>query len=158
MSLTRRETIGSILLAGLAGCVGSGLDGGDEETPTPIEVGPSGGGVSLVRHHFEYPDAGPELFATLQNTRDAGFELADMECHVYEGDTLLAETFRTISMDGNTTTEFSLGFNIGSKQVDFQSSTRYTITVDVPYENGVTDKIEKEFDQPVQFIETTSTE
>jgi len=161
MNPTRRETIVAIGLAGLAGCTGSdssGNDGDPEEEP--IEVGASGGGVSIVSHHFEYtPDLGPELFLTIRNTRDAAIELGEVFCRVYDDDELVGETYGNISMSPNETKEFDLLFN--DTQTDgseLRSTTHYEILVDVPYKNGVTDEAQKEFDRPVKFAESTDEE
>jgi|AntDeeMinimDraft_4_1070355.scaffolds.fasta_scaffold00085_8 hypothetical protein len=100
MNPTRRETVAAIGLAGLSGCTGSdsnGSEDGPEEDP--IEVGESGGGVSIVRHHFEHtPDLGLELFLTIRNTRDAAIEVGEVFCRVYDGDALAGETYGIFSI------------------------------------------------------------
>ncbi|QCS44688.1 hypothetical protein [Natrinema versiforme] len=161
MNPTRRETIAAIGLAGLAGCTSSDSNGNDEASAEePIEVGDSGGGVSIVRHHFEYtPDLGPELFLTIRNTRDAAIEGGEVFCRVYDGDALAGETYGTISMSPNETTELDLLFtDVQTDGSELGSTTHYEIIVDAPYKNGVTDEIQKEFDQPVKFGESTDEE
>ncbi|GAB3686705.1 hypothetical protein GCM10028857_19240 [Salinarchaeum chitinilyticum] len=158
MTPSRRELVAGIGLVGVAGCIGSDGDGGGSKQE-PIEVGSAGGGVSLVRHHFEAPEIGPTLFVTIRNTRDAGFELGDLTCYVYDGEEMVAEAYRTISMSGQSTEEFDTLFvNTETDREQLRSATNYEIIIDVPYTNGVTDEVQKEFEKPIEFADASADE
>ncbi|OLZ40972.1 hypothetical protein A6E15_08185 [Natrinema saccharevitans] len=160
MLLARRKLIGATVLVGLAGCTGSDSNSDDEDAEDPVEVGDSGGGVSFVRHHFEdHDEIGPRLFVTIRNSRDAAFELGELECRVYDDDdTLVAGEYRTISMSANTTEEFDLTFDMGLEPEDLRQATHYEIIADIPYKNGVTDETQEEFNRPIRFAESTDEE
>lgn len=150
------------MAAALAGCAEFEQFSGSEATPTatPIRVGSRGGGVELVRHRFEEvnPDIGPELFVTLRNTRDAEVRLGELFCRVYDGDELIADSYRNVAMDPNETKEFSSSFELENEVEDLRESTRYEIDIDAPYANGAKDEIRREFDRPVTFVETATPE
>lgn len=162
MAPSRREALGAVVAAAVAGCTEfEQITGGEETTTaTPIEVGPSGGGLELVRHRFEEvnPDIGPELFVTLRNTRDAEVTLGELFCRVYDGEELIADSYRNVAMEPNETAEFDSGFELENEVEDLRESTRYEIEIDAPYANGVKDEIYREFDRPVTFVETATPE
>jgi hypothetical protein len=160
MAPTRRETLTAAVAAGLGGCAGVDPTGGGKETatPDPVRVGQSGGGIELVRHRFEEvnPDIGPELFVTLRNTRDAEVTLGELFCRVYDGEELIADSYRNVAMEPNETKEFDSSFELGNEVEDLRESTRYEIEIDAPYANGVKDELYREFDQPVTFVATAT--
>lgn len=160
MAPSRRKVLGAVVTAAVAGCTEfEQITGGEETaTSTPIEVGPSGGGVELVRHRFEEvnPDIGPELFVTLRNTRDAEVTLGELFCRVYDGEELIADSYRNVAMEPNETKEFDSGFELENEVEDLRESTRYEIEIDAPYANGVKDELYREFDQPVTFVATAT--
>lgn len=161
MRATRRRTLAALatgVIGSLAGCADVGPWSDDGESgpnaeEEPIEVAVGGDEVfELVTHHFEESDAGPELFVTIRNKRDVQLPEVLVDCTVYDGDEVVAESWLHTSFDPGEQDQQDMTFTDADADA-MRASTHYEIVIEADRGAGAAETLTEEFDDPVLFQE-----